>query len=140
MRDVPWIATWMIVLACRSEDSEPVALEQAEVSPARARVTTSDDKNLGVLLAEIVDSRACQDLRNTYRALHGVQNPDVVAGTLWIRECAIESAGTNVTVRLAGDGWEWLHQKKEEAEAHFAVQQYRSEEHTSELQSRFDLV
>ena len=124
MRGVPWIATWMIVLACRSEDSEPVAVEQAEASPARARVTTSDDKNLGVLLAEIVDSRACQDLRNTYRALHGVQNPDVVAGTLWIRECAIESDGTNVTVRLAGDGWEWLHQKKEEAEAHFAVQQY----------------
>jgi len=114
----------MIVLACRSEDSEPVAVERAEASPARARVTTSDDKNLGVLLAEIVDSRACQYLRNTYRALHGVQNPDVVAGTLWIHECAIESDGTNVTVRLAGDGWEWLHQKKEEAEAHFVVQQY----------------
>ncbi|MDB4956968.1 MAG: hypothetical protein JWO36_4537 [Myxococcales bacterium] len=100
------------------------AVNRAEAATDRPQVRKSDDRNLLVLVAEIVDTKACQRLRNTYRGLAGLQDPAVMGGTLWIRECSIENDGTNITARLSGDGWEWVNKQQEKAEAKFAVQQY----------------
>jgi hypothetical protein len=119
MRTAPWIAACVVVvLGCDRDVPEPV------VRKAEAATKSSDDTNLRVLLAEMADTKACQKIRNTFQGLRGTQKADVVAGTLWIRACDIENEGTKLTVRISGDGWEWIEKKTEKVEATFAVHQY----------------
>jgi len=113
----------VLKLACHAEPPE-AAIAAAKVPTGHALVNKSDDKNLSLLLVEIVSARICQGIRNSYRGLRGLQNPDVVGGTLWVHECTIENDGSNLRLRLSGDGWGWLHKQQDVAAAAFATQQY----------------
>ena len=82
------------------------------------------DTDLRVMLAEVASAKACEMMRGAYRPLLDPERPDLVIGTLWIRECKITNDGTRVRFALAGHGWQWADQQQKKAGATFAIRQY----------------
>ncbi|MDB4958844.1 MAG: hypothetical protein JWO36_6413 [Myxococcales bacterium] len=107
------------LLACKREAPPPPP--SAAVAPIRGAV---GDTDLRVMLAEIASSKACEMIEGQFTGLPAPQQPNVLAGTLWIRRCKITHDGTRVDFELAGNGWQWIEQTSGQAGGSFGVRQY----------------
>ena len=76
------------------------------------------------MMAEVASAKACDLIRGHFQPLPAFDRPNVVTGTLWIRECRIINAGTKVTFHLVGNGWQWVDEVKSKAGGTFSVRQY----------------
>ena len=82
------------------------------------------DSDLRVMLTELASAKACQLVQGQFRPLRAPDRDDVVTGIMWIRECKVTNVGTQVTVSLSGNGWQWAAQQQQKAGGSFAIQQY----------------
>jgi hypothetical protein len=98
------------------------------------------DPHFRELLTAIADSRACQEVRNTFHSLRSSDSPDTVTGDLWIRECNIESHGTHLKFHFAGDGWQRVDQSTKKAGAKFSVNEYVRFHASATLEGTLDLA
>jgi hypothetical protein len=98
------------------------------------------DPHFRELLVAIADSRACQEVRNTFHSLRSSDSPDTVTGDLWIRECNIESHGTRLKFHFAGDGWQRVDQSTKKAGAKFSVNEYVRFHASATLEGTLDLA
>ena len=110
--------------------SAPAPAPRAKVASAHVRE----------LLAGMTAERACDRLRDSFHALHEPGHADVVSGTLWVRDCSIESDSTTVKVHFEGDGWRWVDKQSEKAGATFAVHQYARFHVAATLAGEVDLA
>ena len=92
------------------------------------------------MIAEIASAKVCDLVRGQFRPLRAVDNPDLVTGILWIRECKITNSGTKATFELAGDGWQWAEQQQKKAGATFAIRQYVKFGMTATLPGTLDVA
>jgi len=76
------------------------------------------------MVADVASAKACEMMRGQFRPLRAADRPEVVTGVLWIRDCTITNHDTHVRMQLGGVGWQWAHQEKKQAGAHFVVNQY----------------
>ena len=76
------------------------------------------------MLSELASAKACGLIRGGFNGLRAVDDPDVVTGVLWIRECDITNAGLHVTFHITGSGWLWVDQTKKKGGGTFVVRQY----------------
>lgn len=121
MRIVWFVLAAMQVVGCgrTEETAQPAAPPPA--TPIRG---AAGDTDLRVMLAEIVAAHACERIENRFLGLRGEKRKDLTTGTLWLRECTITNRGTNVTLVLGGQGWQWTEKKEEKAGAEFEVRDY----------------
>ncbi|HEX3475913.1 MAG TPA: hypothetical protein VHT91_12895 [Kofleriaceae bacterium] len=98
------------------------------------------DPHFRELLVAIADSRACQEVRNTFHSLRSSDAPDTVTGELWIRECNIESHGTHLKFHFAGDGWQRVDQSTKKLGAKFSVNEYVRFHASATLEGTLDLA
>jgi len=98
------------------------------------------DSDLRVMLGELASTKACELVRGQFRPLRAVDRPDVVTGVMWIRDCKIISAGTQVTFVLSGNGWQWAEQEQKKAGGTFAIHQYVKFGMTATLPGALDLA
>jgi hypothetical protein len=82
------------------------------------------DSELRVMLAEVASAKACEMIRGAFRPLKGADDPSVITGQLWIRDCKITNDGLHVTYELAGEGWQWADQTKKKAGGTFVLRDY----------------
>jgi hypothetical protein len=123
MRRMWPIALSFITLAACGHDvpSSPQASSKAAVAPQRG---AAGDEDLRVMLSELASSKACSRVRGGFIGLRAPDRPGVVTGVLWIRACEISNAGLHVTFHIAGNGWLWIAQTKDQGGGTFAVRQY----------------
>ena len=121
MRIVWFVLAAMQVVGCgrTEETAQPAAPPPA--TPIRG---AAGDTDLRVMLAEIVAAHACERIENRFLGLRGEKRKDLTTGTLWLRECTITNRGTNVTLVLGGQGWQWTEKKQQKAGAEFEVRDY----------------
>ncbi|HUS29839.1 MAG TPA: hypothetical protein VMZ53_15145 [Kofleriaceae bacterium] len=117
---VPSLLLATLCFAC-GNDERPLPPPPEVRPPVRGAV---GDTDLRVMLAEIASSKACEIIKDSFRALKGTQDPNTMTGLLWIRECKITNAGTKVTYELAGQGWQWAEQTKKKAGGTFELSEY----------------
>jgi hypothetical protein len=110
-----------VVGGCTKGPESPPPQPPAAKAPIRGAVGDSD---LRVMISELAASKACALIKGQFRSLRAADNPALVTGVLWIRDCKITNTGTNVTFHLAGNGWEWANQTKHKAGGTFVVKQY----------------
>lgn len=123
MQRIWLIAAAIVTLnACEHANvsSPPAALPQA-VAPTRG---AAGDTDVRVMLSELASSKACGMIRNGFHGLRSPDDPGVVTGVLWIRQCEITNVGVNVTFHLTGNGWMWVDRTKSKGGGTFTVRQY----------------
>jgi hypothetical protein len=104
-------------------DSAPASAAQVPTAKPVERGAAGDG-DLRVMLAEVASAKACELVRGQFRPLRAVDRPEVVTGAMWIRDCKITNAGTNVTFVLSGNGWQWAEQQEHKAGGTFGIRQY----------------
>src|SRR6266542_536941 len=109
----------VVVGGCTKDPQSPPP--PAANAPIRGAVGDSDRR---VMISELVASKACALIKGQFRSLRAPDNPALVTGVLWIRDCKITNTGTKVTFHLAGNGWQWATQNKHKAGGTFVVKQY----------------
>jgi hypothetical protein len=82
------------------------------------------DADLRVMLSDVASSKACGMITDGFRGLRAPEDPDVVTGVLWIRDCEISNHGPYVAFEISGNGWLWINQTKSKAGGSFIVHQY----------------
>jgi hypothetical protein len=108
--------------------------------PASATVPRVADPHFRELLIAIADSRACREVRNSFHSLRSSDAPNTVTGDLWIRECNIESHGTQLKFHFAGDGWQRVDQSTKKLGAKFSVNEYVRFHASATLEGTLDLA
>jgi hypothetical protein len=109
----------LVLAACHRDIAEtPPPL------PAPPLRGAAGDTGLRVMAAELVSARLCEMIRGHFQGLRASGRHDNVTGVLWVRQCTSSSDGTRLSFRLAGDGWQWIEEKKDKGGASFAVKQY----------------
>jgi hypothetical protein len=106
------------VAACRHNAEKPAPLP---TPPLRGAAGSTD---LRIMAAELVSARVCDMIRGHFQALYAPGRPEAVTGVLWVRQCTSSSDGTRLRFDLAGEGWQWVKEKKGGGGATFAVEQY----------------
>lgn len=145
-----WLAACLALVAGCQEEHAPAAPPAASATSRGSAATSTDpvsskaprvaDPHFRELLVAIADSRACQDVRNTFHSLRSSAKPDTVTGDLWIRECNIESHGTHLKFHFAGDGWQRVDQSTKKLGAEFAVNEYVRFHASATLEGTLDLA
>jgi hypothetical protein len=155
-----WLTASLAVVVGCQEDRDPPAAGSAGSASAGAAATSTDpatskdpqgkapggkepkvaDPHFRELLVAIADSRACQEVRNSFHSLRSSAAPDTVTGDLWIRECAIESHGTRLKFHFAGDGWQRVDQSTKKLGAEFSVNEYVRFHASATLEGTLDLA
>ncbi|MEO7035291.1 MAG: hypothetical protein ABI548_15320 [Polyangiaceae bacterium] len=98
------------------------------------------DKDLHVLLAELAASKACQMIQGQFRPVRAIENPDLVTGLIWVRDCHAKANGTQVSVMLSGNGWQWADQQQHKAGGTFGIRQYVKFGMTATLPGEVDVA
>jgi hypothetical protein len=111
----------LLLVGCKREPEPPPPPPPAAKAPIRGAAA---DDDLRVMLAELASAKACDMIRGQFRGVRAAERPELVTGVLWIRDCKITNRGTDVTFRLAGNGWQWAAQEKKKASGTFSVAQY----------------
>ncbi|MES1177544.1 MAG: hypothetical protein ABUL62_24690 [Myxococcales bacterium] len=112
--------------ACKTTPSPEPSASAAQPIPSAKPVERGavGDNDLRVMLTELASAKACELVRGQFRPLRAPDNDQVVTGVMWIRECKVTNVGTQVTLTLAGNGWQWAAQQQHKAGGTFAIQQY----------------
>jgi hypothetical protein len=97
------------------------------------------DADLREMIAEIATARACDRIRDHFRAVHDHDRHTVVTGTLWLRNCSSVHDGTNVTFTVSGGGWEWVDKTTHRDGGTFVVRQYVRFDATATIAGTLDL-
>jgi len=92
------------------------------------------------MLTELASAKACELVRGQFRPLRAPERPQLVTGILWIRECKMSNVGTQVTLTLSGNGWQWADQQQHKAGGEFAIQQYVKFGVTATLSGSLDIA
>lgn len=155
-----WLTTWLaLVVGCQQQDTPagrttgsatpPAATPSGaaatssaatSVDPASAKAPKVADPHFRELLVAIADARACREVRNTFHSLRSSDAPNTVTGDLWIRECNIESHGTQLKFHFAGDGWQRVDQSTKKLGATFSVNEYVRFHASATLEGTLDLA
>lgn len=98
------------------------------------------DADLRVMLAEVASAKACEMIRGAFRGLRDPVRHEVVSGILWMRDCEIENAGTNVTFTLGGLGWQWADKSQKKGGGTFDVHEYVKFRVTATLRGSLDIA
>lgn len=119
-----WLGTLLLVAGCtRADPPAPPASSSPPRAVAPIRGAAGDD-DVRAMLSEIAAAKACDMIEGQFRELRAPDDPTIVTGVLWIRGCKITSAGTQLTFRLDGNGWQWAAQTKHKGGGTFVVKQY----------------
>lgn len=111
------LATVVLAAGWRVAETTPPPTRQ----PLRG---AAGDTDLRIMAAELVSARVCDMIRGHFHGLHSSDRPEAVSGVLWIRECKSSSDGTRLSFRMAGEGWQWVKEKKGSGGGSFGVEQY----------------
>lgn len=126
--------------ACASDSRAQQTTPSTQSADRAADIPKVTASNLRVLLAQIASARACDRVRDTYLGLASSEKPELVTGTLWIRECSITNDGSDVRFRFEGNGWQWVEKTTESAGADFGVRQYARFHVSATLSGAVDLA
>ena len=143
-------AAALCAIGCRSKPKpEPAAVAdpasvavptpQVVMPPAPLRDAVGN-QDLRTLIAEIATKTACDEIRGQFRGMRDQTDPRLIIGALWIRTCNIEKAGTNLEIKLTGNGWLWVAQTAKKAGGTFAVNQDVRFALAADLQGQFDVA
>jgi len=131
-----WLTLALVAYGACSHDAPRPAAVPA-VAPTRG---AAGDLDLRVMLSELASSKACAMIRGGFQGLRAPDDPGVVTGVLWIRECAISNVGLKARFHIAGNGWLWLDQTKSKSGGTFVVRQYVRFSIATTIQGAFDLA
>ena len=112
------LATLAVACGGREESAPPPPPPDKPIRGA------AGDTDLRVMVAEIATAKACDQIRGSFRGLQAEGRKDVTTGVLWLRDCKITNAGTQVTFELGGQGWQWTAKRAEQVGAEFELRQY----------------
>ncbi len=131
----------VLVAASGCKNSTPPGAELAPIPSAKpVERGAVGDKDLHVLLSELAAAKACQMIEGQFRPLRAIENPDLVTGLIWIRSCHATTNGTQVSVLLSGNGWQWADQQQHKAGGTFGIRQYVKFGMTATLPGAVDLA
>ncbi len=77
-----------------------------------------------MLLGDLSSSKACDLIRGGFHGLRAPDQPDLVTGVLWVRDCKITNAGAHVALHIKGNGWLWVDETRRKGGGSFTVRQY----------------
>ena len=137
MRIVPSLVIAALCCACSRDDDRPLPPPPEVKPPVRGAV---GDNDLRVMLSEVASAKACEMIRGSFRPLKATDDPSVITGLLWIRECKITNVDTHVTYELAGEGWQWADQTKKKAGGTFVMRDYVTFGVTARLEGTIDIA
>ena len=108
-------------VACSSKKPPPDAPPPPPEAPLR---DATGDADVRILVADLLAGRACDQAVHHFGGLRDKDRKKVITGDVWIRGCKITNDGTNVTVEISGNGWQWVEQSQKKAGGTFDVKQY----------------
>lgn len=115
------VTTFIFALAaCKAEALAPPTPVQAMPRAGAA----AGDTDVRVMVTEVAAAKACAALRGMFHGLRAPSDRDVVIGVLWLRECETTSTGVHVTFRVAGSGWLWVDETRNQQGGTLAARQY----------------
>jgi hypothetical protein len=114
-----YVLAFLVAAAC-GDKAAPKPPPPEPKAPIRG---AAGDHDLRLFLAELAEKRGCKVMEGQFRALRDPARPDVVTGVLWMRGCRFHQQGTDVTVDLSTQGWQWQERDKKKAGAKFELAQ-----------------
>lgn len=99
----------LMVVGCGDEGS---AVNVDPLPPPQR--TAAQDRALRAMAMDVVEAQACDLVRGAFLpvpeervAASRAEQPSVV-GRLWVSECNVERRGDGLSMRVGGQGWQWI--------------------------------
>jgi hypothetical protein len=128
----------LAVAACSSKKATPDAPPPPK--PEEPLRDATGDAEVRILVADLLSGRACEQALHHFGGIKDKKRKTVITGEVWVRDCKIANEGANVTVSLAGNGWQWADQDQKKAGGTFGVHQYVKFELTAKLTGTIDVA
>ncbi len=123
-RTCPLALALATLAACESSRATPAPQSPPDATFTSAAPGAAGDTGVRMLLADLASSKACDLIRGGFHGLRAPDNPDLVTGVLWVRDCKITNAGAHVALHIKGNGWLWVDETKRKSGGSFTVRQY----------------
>ena len=128
----------LVLAACSSKKAAPDAPPPPK--PEAPLRDATGDADVRILVADLLSGRACEQAVHHFSGIKDKTRKTVTTGQVWIRECSISNEGTNLTVSIGGNGWQWADQDQKKAGATFGVHQYVKFELAVKLTGTIDVA
>lgn len=112
---IPLVAALAVSCGSDQKSTQPVT-----PTPPQPRRVAAEAEDLRKMLVDVASRRACDRLRGMFRPI-ARGGAATYVGVAWISECEAFGTGNQLTLQLAGHGWQWVSRSSEAVGASFEV-------------------